>query len=182
VAGSPIATRPAACPDHRAPRRLAAALLLLALGACATLGQIVQPPVFQPAEGRTSELRLLAPSTSRPLGGAAVRVWARVQNPNVFGLTLTRVAGNLLLEGEHAADLDLPLGLPLGAQQDTIIPLDLNVSFSDIPDLASALRNALTRNSVSYRLVGTLTVDGGPLNDASFGPSTLLNGDLRILR
>jgi hypothetical protein len=154
----------------------------MALGACATLRQIVQPPVFQVAEGRSSELRLLPPSASRPLGGAAIRIWSRVENPNPFGLTLTRLAGNLLLEGEHAAELDLPLGLPLTARQDTVIPLDLNVSFSELPELAGALRNALTRNEVAYRLVGTVAVDGGPLEDASFGPSTLLNGQLRILR
>jgi hypothetical protein len=156
--------------------------LALALGACATLRELVQPPVFQVAEGRTSELRLLGPSTSRPLGGAAIRIWTRVENPNTFGLTLNRLAGSLLLEGEDAAELDLPLGLPLTARQDTIIPLDLSVSFSNLPELAGALRDALTRNAVAYRLVGTVTVDGGPLGDASFGPSTLLSGQLRVLR
>jgi hypothetical protein len=165
------------------PRRLlAAGAVALVLGACATLRQIVQPPVFQVAEGRSSELRLLAPSTSRPLGGASVRIWTRVQNPNTFGLTLSSLAGSLLLEGEDAAELDLPLGLPLGAGQDTIIPLDLNVGFSNLPDLAAALRDALTRNAVAYRLVGTVAVNGGPLGDASFGPSTLLSGQLRIVR
>jgi len=156
--------------------------LALALAACASLGQIVQPPVFSAADGRTAELRLLPPSTSRPLGGAAIRIWGRVQNPNPFGLTLSHLAGNLLLEGERAADLDLPLGLPVPAQRDTVFPLDLNISFSDLPDLASALRDVITRNQVAYRVVGTATVDRGPLGDASFGPYTLLNGELRIVR
>lgn len=166
----------------RCLRLVTAAALAASLGACATLGELIQPPVFQSASDRTSELRLLPPSTSRPLGGAAIRVWAHVQNPNPFGLTLSSLAGNLLLEGEQAAQLELPLGLPLPAQQDTVFPLDLNVSFSDLPDLARALRDVVTRNAVAYRFVGTVAVDAGPWGQPSFGPSTLLNGELRILR
>lgn len=153
-----------------------------ALAACATLGALIQPPTFDRVAGRDSELRLLGPSTSRPLGGAGVRVWARVGNPNAFGLTLSRLAGNLLLEGQQAATVDLPLGLPLVAQGDTIVPIDLNISFADVPGLANALRSAVTGNAISYSLVGNVVVDGGPLGDASFGPSTLLTGDLRVLR
>lgn len=165
--------------------RRTALLALLAgalAGGCATLNQLIQPPAFDTATGRSSQLRLLGPSTSRPLGGASIRVWAHVQNPNPFGLTLSRLAGNLLLEGEQAAQLDLPLGLPLPAQQDTIIPIDVNISFTDIPDLARALRDAVTRNTVAYRVVGTLAVDAGGLGQPSFGPSTWLNGNLQIVR
>jgi hypothetical protein len=158
------------------------AVVCAALAACATLGSLIQPPTFDRVAGRESELRLLGPSTSRPLGGAGVRVWARVANPNAFGLTLTRLAGNLLLEGQQAATVDLPLGLPLVAQGDTIVPIDLNISFADVPGLANALRNAVSGNAIAYRLVGNVVVDGGPLGDASFGPSTLLTGDLRVLR
>lgn len=156
--------------------------LALALGACATLGQLIQPPVFESARDRASELRLLPPSTSRPLGGASIRAWAHVQNPNAFGITIARLAGDLLLEGQHAAQVDLPLGLPLPAQRDTIFPVDLNVSFSDLPELARSLRDVLTRNTVAYRFVGTIAVNAGALGEPQFGPSTLLNGELRILR
>lgn len=158
------------------------AAVCAALAACATLGSLIQPPTFDRVAGRESELRLLGPSTSRPLGGAGVRVWARVGNPNAFGLTLTRLAGNLLLEGQQAATVDLPLGLPLVAQGDTIVPIDLSVSFADVPGLANALRNAVTGNAITYRLVGNVTVDAGALGQPSFGPSTLLTGDLRVLR
>lgn len=165
--------------------RRTALLLLLAgvlAGGCATLNQFIQPPAFSSDTGRASQLRLLGPSTTRPLGGASIRVWARVQNPNAFGLTIARLAGDLMLEGERAAELDLPLGLPLPAQRDTVIPIDLNVSFTEIPDLARALRDAVTRNNVAYRVVGTLAVDAGPLGQPSFGPSTWLNGQLQIVR
>ena len=165
-------------------RRRTALLVLLAglAGGCATLGQLILPPTFAAAPGRASELRLLGPSVSRPLGGATIRVWAHVENPNPFGLTLARLAGDLLLEGEQAARIDLPLGLPLEAQQSTVIPIDLNVSFNDLPDLARALRDAVTRNTVAYRLVGTLAVDAGALGQPSFGPSTWMNGQLQIVR
>lgn len=166
-------------------RRRTALLILLAgvaAGGCATLGQLILPPSFAAAPGRASELRLLGPSVSRPLGGAAIRVWASVENPNPFGLTLARLAGNLLLEGEQAAQVDLPLGLPLEAQQSAVIPIDLNLSFNDLPDLARALRDAVTRNTVAYQLVGTVAVDAGALGQPSFGPSTWMNGQLQIVR
>lgn len=167
----------------RRPSLVLTFALALGAGACATLSQLMQPPVFSTDNvGQSSQLRLLGPSVSRPLGGASLRIWTRVQNPNSFGLTLNRLAGNLVLEGERAADVDLPLGLPLQAQQDTVIPIDLTLSFNDIPDLARALRDAVTRNTVQYRLVGTITVDGGPLGDASFGPNTWLGGSVPIVR
>lgn len=163
-------------------RTVVAAVACTALAACASLGGLIAPPTFDRVPDRDSELRLLGPSTSRPLGGAGIRVWARVANPNAFGLTLARLAGNLLLEGQQAATFDLPLGLPLIAQGDTIIPLDLNVSFADVPGLANALRNAVTGNAIEYRLVGNLAVDAGALGQPSFGPTTLLTGDLRVVR
>ena len=62
-------------------RTLAAAtfvtVLGLSTGRCATLNQLVQPPQFSVAQGRDTQLRLLGPSTSRPLGGASLRIWAR---------------------------------------------------------------------------------------------------------
>lgn len=81
---------------------LAAALLV---AGCATVSELirVEPPRFEAAEGRRSELRLLGPSSTRPLGGAAIRIWTRVQNPNAFGLTLSTLEGDLLLEGARAA-------------------------------------------------------------------------------
>jgi hypothetical protein len=111
-----------------------------------------------------------------------VRLWARVDNPNALGISLSAVQGALALEGTKAADVDFPLGLPLLAGQDTIIPLDINISFSDLPGLADVAARLLTRSSVNYRLDGTVTVNAGPLGNPSFGPSTLLDGSLSIRR
>ena len=154
------------------------------IGACAGLGlgNLIRAPEFSVANGRQAELRLLGPSGGRPLGGASIRLWARVQNPNSLGVSLTAVQGSLALEGTKAADVDFPLGVPLLAGQDTVIPLDLNISFSDLPGLADIASRLLTRSSVNYQLNGTVAVNAGPLGNPRFGPTTLLNGSLAIRR
>ncbi len=158
---------------------LAGALLL---GACASLRNALEPPRITQAQGRQPELRLIGPSAGRPIGGAAIRLWARVQNPNPFGLDLSTVAGTLFLEGTRAAGVELPLGLPLRASADTVIPMDLTVNFSDLPGLADVARKALTANALGYRLDGTIGVSAGVLGTYSFGPSTLLQGDVQVYR
>lgn len=155
-----------------------------ALAACAGLGlgDVIQPPRFSVADGRQGELRLLGPASGRPLGGAAIRLWARVENPNPLGVALSAVQGSLALEGTRAANVDFPLGVPLLAGQDTVIPLDISISFSDLPGLADLASRLLTRSSVNYRLDGTVMVNAGPLGNPRFGPSTLLDGTLSIRR
>jgi len=161
---------------------LATATVIGGLAACVALQEIVQPPLFEAAPDRTSEVRLVGPAADRPLGGAQVRLWARVQNPNRVGLTLTRLAGNLLLEGDHAATIDLPLGLPLAAGGDTIFPLDLTISFADVPRLADQLRGALTGRTLEYSVRGTVGVDAGPFGEPTFGPTDWLRGNLQVVR
>lgn len=161
------------------------ALLALALPGCAPLaglGAVIQPPRFEMASDRPSELRLLAPAAERPLGGAAVRLWARVENPNAFGLTLSTLAGTLFLEGQQAAQADFPLGLPLAAAADTVIPLDLIVSFADVPGLANVALQLVERSQLGYRLDGRASVDAGLLGQPVFGPMTLLEGLLHVRR
>ena len=151
------------------------------LGGCASLGSlaaVIQPPSVAVASGRQAEIRLVGPSAARPLGGASVRLWADVSNPNPFGVVLSSLAGNLTLEGSRAADVDLPWGLPLVAGQDTIVPLDISISFSDLPGLGSALSRAVAEGAVDYSLDGTVTVDAGLLGQPSFGPSNLLRGTI----
>jgi hypothetical protein len=168
------------------PKLLSFALLLGAavVAGCATVANLlqVQPPTFQVAEGSRSELRLLGPSAERPLGGAAIRIWSRVGNPNAFGLTLTTLEGDLILEGARAAVVDLPLGLPLRAGQDTIVPIDVTVGFADLPGLADAAIRFATRGRVDYRLDGRFGVDAGALGRPTFGPTTLLTGQLDVRR
>lgn len=155
---------------------------LLAATSCATLQQVVQPPTFDLARQQESRVRLLGPALGRPLGGAEIRVWARVANPNPVGFTLSRLTGTVLLGNEPAADVDLPLGLPLEASGDTIIPLNLTISFADVPELADRIQDAITRGSVNYALRGILAVDAGAFGEPTFGPTTWLQGDVDLVR
>jgi hypothetical protein len=159
-----------------------AATMLLSSCAALGLGGMVQPPRLTAVDGREAELRLAAPTANRPLGGATIRIWTRVQNPNTFGLTLASLAGNLFLENERAAEVSFPLGMPLTARADTIIPIDITFSFADVPGMVGVAQRILTQNRVGYRLDGTLTVDAAPFGQPSFGPTTWLRGDTRVMR
>jgi hypothetical protein len=152
---------------------------------CASLGglsSIIQPPHFEQAEGQPAQLRILGPSRTMPVGGAGVRLWLKVTNPNAFGFTLSTINAALSLEGSRAADADFPLGLPLSARQESVIPLDLSISFADLPGLASALRRLAVGGSVPYELEGTVGVDAGRLGTPTFGPMLLTRGEMRVVR
>lgn len=162
---------------------LLASLSLVA--GCASLGSLaraIQAPQFGAASGRNAELRLVGPSMQNPLGGASVRLWADVTNPNPFGLTLSTLAGTLALQGMQAAEVDFPLGLPLSAGASTVIPLDVTVSFANLPGLANVLTRAVTQGNVDYQLRGTVGVDAGLLGQPSFGPMSLMSGTIQTRR
>jgi hypothetical protein len=152
------------------------ALALLVLQGCAgalgNLSALVQPPRFQQVPGRQAEIRILG------LDGAGVRIWTRVTNPNTFGVRLGTLRGTLFLEDSRAADAEFPLGLDLGAGADSELPIDITVSFRDLPGLGGVARKVLARQAVPYRLEGTIGVDAGRIGrDMLFGPMTLLSGE-----
>jgi hypothetical protein len=167
----------------RATYTLALAGAVLLSGGCATLGTLgIAAPTFQVDQQQQAELRLLPPSPSRPAGGAAVRLYARVQNPNAVGITLSRLAGTLQLQGRNAAAVDFPLGVPLQANGEALVPMDLAIDFNDIPGLADVLLRAATGQSVGYALDGTVGVDAGIFGQPSFGPMNIVAGQLRVMR
>ena len=158
------------------------AALTLTLGACSLLGDLgfmVQPPKFDEAQDRQAEIRLVGPSLNRPLGGATVRLWATVTNPNRFGFTLATLRGALFLQDGRAADVDLPLGLPLTANSTETFPIDFSLSFADLPQLADAIRRAVGREPLDYRFDGTVSIDAGQYGRPEFGPKTWLRGTVR---
>lgn len=160
--------------------RIAVAVALAAVG-CATLGSLgILAPRFEAADERDAELRVQGPSAGRPLGGAALRLWARVENPNGFGLRLTEVAGDLSIADAEAIAVEFPLGLPLVARQDTVIPLDVSIGFDDLPALGGIVRAAIGGERLDYRLDGTFAVEAGRYGQPRFGPWTLLEGELRV--
>jgi hypothetical protein len=69
--------------------------------------------------------------------------------------------------------------LPLTAGAETVVPIDLSISFADLPGLANVIRRAVGRQPIAYRLDGTIGVDAGRLGQPTFGPMTLLTGDIR---
>ena len=153
------------------------ALALLSLQACAELnrlGALVQPPRFEQVRDQPAEIRLMG------MSGAGVRLWTRVSNPNAFGLTLGTLNGTLYLDDSRAAEANFPLGLPLGSRAETVIPIDISISFADLPGLSGVARRVLARQPVGYRLEGTIGVDAGRLGQPVFGPMTLLSGDATV--
>ncbi|HEX2210717.1 MAG TPA: LEA type 2 family protein [Longimicrobium sp.] len=159
-------------------------LMAIALSGCAGMGleQVLQAPTFRVDSNQQAQLRLLGPSLEHPVGGAAVRLYARVGNPNPVGLTLTRLVGQLQLQGSNAARIDFPLGVPLQAGAEALVPIEIAIDFNDIPGLANVARNALTGQPINYSLNGTVGVDAGLLGQPSFGPMQLLSGELRAIR
>jgi len=166
-------------------RIAAAAVLIAAQAGCASLGglgSLLQAPRFSPVDGREAEIVLRGPSRDFPLGGAAVRLHARVLNPNPFGLTLSTLVGDLFLDGTRAAAVDFPLGLSLAANGESEIPIDLVIGFDDVPRLAQVVGRALGGSSLDYRLDGRIGVDAGAFGRPTFGPMTILEGDVRVRR
>jgi late embryogenesis abundant protein len=154
----------------------------LGLSNCAALEglrALVQAPKFEEAEGQPAEIRLLPPGAAGSLGGAGVRLWTKVTNPNSFGVRLGTLAGTLFVEGNRAANADFPLGLPLGPGEESVVPIDLSISFADLPGLANVVRRAVNNEALEYRLDGTIGVDAGRLGTPRFGPMTIVRGYLR---
>jgi hypothetical protein len=154
------------------------ALLILLPGCTAleSLGTFVRAPQFDEAPNRPAEIRLLPPSAANIAGGAGVRLWAEVTNPNPFGFTLSTLAGTLYVEETPAATVDLPLGLPLEAGGSDVFPIDVALSFARLPELAGAIQRAANDQPVPYRFEGTVGVQAGRLGTPVFGPMTLLSG------
>ena len=141
------------------------------MNALGPLGALIQPPRFEQVPDQPAEIRL------QGLAGAGIRLWTKVTNPNPFGLRLGTLKGTLYLENSRAADADFPLGLSLAAGSDSVIPIDISISFADLPGLSGVARRILARQSGPYRLEGTVGVDAGRLGQPVFGPMTLLRGD-----
>ena len=114
-----------------------------------------------------------------PSGGASVRLWSRVTNPNAFGLTVGTLRATLHLEGSRAATVEFPLGLPLQPRSEAEVPIDIVMDFRDVPGLGQALSRAISRQPISYELEGTVSVDAGAFGEPLFGPMTILRGEIR---
>ena len=162
-------------------RKLALVVGLASLCACATLGKLgafIQAPKFEQAPGQNPSVRLLGLTAERPLGGAGVRLWMKVTNPNAFGFTLAVLRGTLFLDESEAATSEFPLGLPLAAGSSTVVPIELSLSFADLPGLRDVIGRALDRKPIAYHFDGTIGVETGSFGTPVFGPMTFVRGTL----
>jgi hypothetical protein len=159
----------------------AGTLFIAGCGGLSELARIVQPPRFEQDE-RSPELQLVAPSLSQPTGGAGVTIWMRITNPNPFGFTLSTLDVTLSLDGNRAARGVFPLGLPLTAGETSVVPVDLSISFADLPGLAGVIRQAAVGQAIPYQLDGTVGIDAGRFGQPTFGPLRLVNGEMRVGR
>jgi len=75
--------------------------------------------------------------------------------------------------------VDFPLGMPLQAGGQTVVPIDLQFGFSELPQLGNAIKRALGNQPIDYRLEGTIGVDAGRFGTPVFGPMTLLRGTIQ---
>jgi LEA14-like dessication related protein len=159
-------------------RLLSTLLVTAATAACASFSgtDMVQAPRFREARDQRAQLSL---SSAEAPQSATLRMFARVRNPNSTKLKLAKVKGSLFLEGQQAADVDLPLDLELKPRQEKVIPIDVNVKLDKDPSLAQTLARSAEGPAVGYRVDGTLNVEtqqGEPI----FGPLTLLEGEARV--
>ena len=162
------------------PRRFTWLPLAIVMAGCASLDGLrafIQPPRFEQA-GRQSEIRLTGNSRGLP-GGATVRLWTTVTNPNSFGFTLGTLSGTLHLEGARAATVDFPLGLPLQSNETADVPIDIAIDFRDLPALGQTISRAIARQPIAYELEGTIGVSAGRFGEPVFGPMTIVRGELR---
>src|SRR4029453_6817455 len=82
-------------------RLICCALGLTLFTGCAELNKLaslVQAPRFEQAPDRQAEIRVMGPGAGLPVGGAGVRLWTKVTNPNAFSLTLGTLKGTLFLQ------------------------------------------------------------------------------------
>ena len=76
---------------------LAAILTLSGCASLGPLGRVILPLRFSEVPGERSTIRLVGPNARQPLGGAALRLWTRVHNPNPVGLTLSTLRAEVSL-------------------------------------------------------------------------------------
>jgi hypothetical protein len=69
---------------------------------------------------------------------------------------------------------------PLTAGEETVIPLDLSISFADVPALSRSIGRLATGGTAAYQLDGTVGIEAGRFGTPTFGPMTLTTGQLQV--
>ncbi len=148
VPDSPVL--PARIPPPRrtgAARALCAAALAALLGGCTFLRAVTGVGLQRP----TLTYESWSPEQLDD-EGVTIALHYRLDNPNDFSLDLRRLDYRLEVEGQQAAQGELPGGVQLRADGPTPITFPIRLRWRDIPGLVQVL---LTRREVSYRVTGT---------------------------
>ena len=91
------------------------------------------------------------------ISGAALTVAMALENPNAFGIDLTRLDYNLLVNGKSWASIKTSDVVTLPEKGQTQMSIPVRLSFSD---MGMALYQALTQSkALEYQLNGDMTLD-----------------------
>ena len=152
----------------RIPRR-ASALLLVALGSCATLGKLS----FKEPDVQLERIDI----TGLSLGGGTLDLVFDVYNPNTFRIRSTRMEVDLDLEETHFGTALLERPLDLSPENHSRVTVPTRFEWAGMGAGARAL---LTKRAVGYGLVGKVILDT-PLGDETVALKANGNVPLRTL-
>jgi LEA14-like dessication related protein len=132
-------------------RRSLAAVLLLALAACAGLQDLARSALKEPKlTFRSASVQAL------DMEGATVGFTFDLENPNAFGVDLARIGWRVEAEGTRVAAGDLPGGLRIEASRTAPVTFPVRVRFQDVPGIVSLLGGG--RDAIRYKLAGAIGV------------------------
>jgi hypothetical protein len=69
---------------------------------------------------------------------------------------------------------------PLTAGQQNVVPLDLSISFADVPALSRTVGRLAVGGTAPFDLDGTIGIDAGRFGTPTFGPMRLTSGELHV--
>lgn len=121
---------------------------LVALGGCALLRSTLglQRPTLTYESWSADQL---------DLEGVTIALHYRLENPNEFGLDLSRLGYRLEVEGRQLVQGDLPSGIQVRARGATPLAIPVRVRWRDIPGFVEIF---LTKSDVAYRISGNAGV------------------------
>ena len=128
---------------------LAAVLVSLVIGGCATLRSVLS---FQEPQVELQEINI----TGMGLTGGTLDLVFDVYNPNDYRLRSTRLEVGLDLEGKHFGDalIDRPLDLSPTNHSRVVMPVRFEWA-----GVGAAARGLLTRQALKYGITGAALLD-----------------------
>ncbi len=132
----------------------------------------IQPLVFEVVPGQTAVERFDPPGA-----GATVElsIGLQVKNPNAFGVTLERVAYEVVLAGKAVSTATVAPGSFIAAGEQAPLRLRVTASLEGEPELIRAVAKAFSTTPLPFRLDG-VTVFASRSHAVSTARRTLVSG------